>query len=93
MNHLIQGVIVFASVFPAFWLTEVRENTKAKGEVEIALKSIALELSYNHERIVYIFDYHYRISQQIDSLANLNIDSCEEMSKMDRIRKIRKNTQ
>lgn len=72
LNHLIQGVIVFASVFLAFWLTEVRENSKSEKEVEIALKSIALELSYNHDRITYTFNYHYKISKQIDSIENHN---------------------
>jgi len=72
LNHVIQGVIVFASVFLAFWLTEVRENRESEKEVEIALKSIALELSHNHDRIVYTFNYHYKISQQIDSIANHN---------------------
>lgn len=79
MNHLIQGVIVFASVFLAFWLTEVRENSKSEKEVEIALKSIALELSYNHDRIVYTFNYHYKISQQIDSIANQNPHTYKEL--------------
>lgn len=79
LNHLIQGVIVFASVFLAFWLTEVRENSKSEKEVEIALKSIALELSYNHDRIVYTFNYHNNISKQIDSIANHNPDAFEEL--------------
>jgi hypothetical protein len=79
LNHLIQGVIVFASVFLAFWLTEIRENSKSEKEVEIALKSIALELNYNHERIVYTFNYHYKMSQQIDSIANHNPDTFQEL--------------
>lgn len=79
LNHLIQGVIVFASVFLAFWLTEVRDNINTEKEVEIALKSIALELSHNHNRIVYTFNYHYNISQQIDSVANHNPNAFEEL--------------
>lgn len=79
LNHLIQGVIVFASVFLAFWLTDVRENKKSEKEVEIALKSIALELSYNHDRIVYTFNYHFKISRQIDSISNRNPDTFEEL--------------
>lgn len=79
LNHLIQGVIVFASVFLAFWLTEVRDNRKSEKEVEIALRSIALELSHNHDRIVYTFNYHYKISQQIDSIANQNPDTFQEL--------------
>jgi hypothetical protein len=79
LNHLIQGVIVFASVFLAFWLTEVRENSKSEKEVEIALKSIALELSYNHDRIVHTFNYYYKISQQIDSIANHNPDTFQSL--------------
>ena len=79
LNHLIQGVFVFASVFLAFWLTEVRENNKSEKEVEIALLSLALELSYNHDRIVYTFNYHYKISQQIDSIANHHPDTFEKL--------------
>jgi hypothetical protein len=79
LNHLIQGVIVFASVFLAFWLTEVRENSKSEKEVEIALKSIALELSYNHDRITYTFNYHYKISKLIDSIENHNPVTFQEL--------------
>jgi hypothetical protein len=79
LNHLIQGVIVFASVFLAFWLTEVRESNKTEKEVEIALQSLALELSHNHNRIVYTFNYHYKISQKIDSVANHHPDTFEEL--------------
>lgn len=79
LNHLIQGVIVFAGVFLAFWLTEVRENKKTEKEVEIALKSIALELNHNHDRIIYTFNYHYKISQQIDSIAAQNPITLNEL--------------
>lgn len=79
LNHLIQGVIVFASVFLAFWLTEVRENSKTEKEVEVALKSIALELSYNHDRIIYTFNYHYKLSKQIDSIDNHNPKALHEL--------------
>ena len=79
LNHLIQGIIVFASVFLAFWLTEVRDNINTEREVEIALKSIALELTHNQDRIVYAFNYHFKISQQIDSIANHNPDTFGEL--------------
>jgi hypothetical protein len=72
LNHLIQGIVVFASVFLAFWLTEIRENNKNKKEVEIAFKTIAIEMNYNHERIIQTFKYHYNILQQIDSIEQNN---------------------
>jgi len=72
INHLIQGVVVFSSVFFAFWLTEVRENTKQNEEIKIALKTIAIEMSYNHDRIVDVFYYHYNMLQQIDSINRNN---------------------
>jgi hypothetical protein len=77
LHHLIQGIIVFASVFLAFWLTEVRENNKTRKEVEIALKTIAIEMSYNHDRIITTFNYHHNISQQIDSIMNENPNEIE----------------
>jgi len=79
LDHIIQGLIVFASVFLAFWLTEVRESINTKKEVETALKSIALELSYNHHRIEYTFNYHLNFSQKVDSVANFSPDNYEKL--------------
>lgn len=79
LDHIIQGIIVFTSVFFAFWLTEVRENINTKKEVETALRSIALELTYNHGRIVYTFNYHLSFSQKLDSVGNFSPDNYEKL--------------
>jgi hypothetical protein len=67
-DHLIQGFIIFLSVFFAFWLTEFRESQKDSDTLEISLQYIASEISYNHNRIESIYDYHTQLLSEIDSL-------------------------
>ena len=76
-DHLIQGFVVFASVFLAFWLTEIRDNAKSRREVKTALESLAMEMTYNHDRIVQTFGYHTEFLTRIDSLAGKDIKNLE----------------
>jgi len=74
IDHLIQGVVVFASVFLAFWLTDIRTNKDVRHSVNQALENIASEMMYNHKRIEFTFDYYVDILTQIDSLQTCNPD-------------------
>lgn len=74
-DHLLQGFVVFASVFLAFWLTDIRESRKTRHDVDTALRSIALEMDYNHDRIVSVYAYHTTLIHRIDSTARLSADS------------------
>ncbi len=67
-DHLIQGFLIFLSVFFAFWLTEYRESQKDADTLEISLQYIASEMSYNHNRVESIFEYHTQLLLEIDSL-------------------------
>lgn len=69
-DHLIEAILIFASVFFAFWLTEYRESSKKAETLNISLKQIASEMVYNHKRIEFIFDYHSNLIQEIDSIKN-----------------------
>jgi hypothetical protein len=68
LDHSIQGILIFASVFVAFWLSEVRESKKNQAIVTNALENIASEMRYNHQQMVRTFNYHYPILLQLDSI-------------------------
>ena len=67
-EHLIEAVLIFTSVFFAFWLTEYRKSRNDEATLEVSLKHIASELRYNHERVEFIYEYHTNLLTQIDSL-------------------------
>ena len=67
-DHLIQAVLIFTSVFLAFWLTEIREGQKTKGVVRAALENVASEMNHNHNRMVTAYLYHIEMIMQMDSL-------------------------
>ena len=68
LDHTIQGILIFASIFVAFWLSEVRENRKNQAIVVNALENIASEMRYNHYRMVSTFNYQYHVLTQLDSI-------------------------
>ena len=68
LDHTIQGILIFASVFVAFWLSEVRENRKNQAIVVNALENIASEMRYNHQQMVRTFNYQYDIFLWLDSI-------------------------
>jgi hypothetical protein len=67
-DHLIEAILIFASVFFAFWLTEYRESRNESSTLEISLQHIASEMEYNHNRVESIFEYHSNLILEIDSL-------------------------
>lgn len=71
-DHLIQGFLIFLSVFFAFWLTEYRETQKDEETLEVSINYIASEIRYNHSRIEYIYKYHSNLLKEIDSLKEKN---------------------
>jgi hypothetical protein len=71
-DHLIQGVLIFLSVFFAFWLTEYRETQEDAETLEISIQYIASEIRYNHKRIESIFEYHTDLLTEIDNLRKLS---------------------
>jgi hypothetical protein len=79
-GHLIEAVLIFASVFFAFWLTEYRESKNDKASLDISLQHIASEMKYNHQRVEAIFEYHSSLIQEIDSIRENNESGWEQLN-------------
>jgi len=69
-DHLIEAILIFASVYFAFWLTDYRESRNEEATLKISLQHIASEMNYNHNRVESIFEYHTNLILEIDSLKN-----------------------
>lgn len=78
-DHLIEAILIFASVFFAFWLTEYRESRNEEATLKISLQHIASEMKYNHKRVESIYKYHTHLILEIDSLRNLNNSDWEKL--------------
>jgi hypothetical protein len=78
-DHLIEAILIFASVFFAFWLTEYRESRNESSTLEISLQHIASEMEYNHNRVESIFEYHSNLILEIDSLKNQTDSDWEKL--------------
>ena len=79
IDHLIQGIIVFTSVFLAFWLTEIRNRQNTEQTVKVAFENIASEMTYNHSRVEYVYDYYSGILKQLDSLESADPEKFEKI--------------
>lgn len=67
-NNLINGIIVFTSVYFAFWLTNFKEGKRIERDVQKGLKNIASEVKFNHLKIESKIDYHLEIESKLDSI-------------------------
>jgi hypothetical protein len=72
LNHTIQGIIVFSSVYLAFWLTKYNEEKSKNEQIKNSLENIANEVTINHEKIEKIIDYHINIKNKLDSIKSKN---------------------
>jgi hypothetical protein len=79
LDHFIHGFLIFASVFVAFWLSEVRENRKNQKIIENAMENIASEMRYNHHQMVRLFNYYTPLTQALDSIINNHPESLEDL--------------
>jgi hypothetical protein len=77
-DHLVHGLLIFTSVFMAFWLSERRETQKNLRVAENALINVATEMRYNHMQMVNTFNYHYTILQNIDSTQNVDPEMTDD---------------
>lgn len=82
-DHLIQGFLIFLSVFFAFWLTEYREAQKDSETLEVSIQYIASEMKYNHYRIETIYEYHTNLLTEIDSLRKQTDSNWTELDGSD----------
>ncbi len=79
LDHSIQGLLIFASVFVAFWLSEVRESRKNQKIATNALENIASEMRYNHQQMVRSFNYHYPMLLVLDSIQKNHPETLDEL--------------
>lgn len=67
-DHLLQGIFIFASVFLAFYLSDLRESKNNRAVIENGLENIAAEMVYNHYRLASSFEYFYSLITALDSI-------------------------
>lgn len=79
IDHLIQALLIFASVFLAFWLTEYRDSQIKNEAFETSMFHIASEMEFNHNRIEYVFDYYNSLLWQIDSIKKIPNSNWENL--------------
>ena len=74
-DHLIQALLIFASVFMAFWLNEYRiEKNELKNSIE-AQKSIVKELKVNLDILERWLPYHKSIFDKTVKVLNNHSDT------------------
>lgn len=64
-DHLIQGVLIFASVFLAFWLNDYRISVSERQATERALEAVVNEVTENREVLHRWAPYHREIAEQV----------------------------
>lgn len=78
-DHLIEAILIFASVFFAFWLNDYRESRNEAETLKISLQHIASEMDYNHRRIESVYENYSILIHEIDSLKNLDDSNWESL--------------
>lgn len=78
-DHLIEAILIFASVFFAFWLNDFRESRIQSETLKVSLQHIAVEMEYNHTRIESVYENYSNLIHEIDSLKNLDNSDWEKL--------------
>lgn len=78
-DHIIEAIMIFASVFFAFWLNDYRESRKEAETLKISLQHIASEMEYNHRRIESVYSNYSTLIHEIDSLRSKNDTDWEKL--------------
>jgi hypothetical protein len=65
-DHLIQGVLIFASVFLAFWLNDYRVEVQERRATEAAVEAVTREISANRAILERWAPYHLEISRRME---------------------------
>lgn len=79
-DHLLQGIFIFASVFLAFYLSDLRETKNNRKVIENGLENIAAEMVYNHYRLSSSFEYFYSLITALDSIQKNHPEEIEELN-------------
>jgi hypothetical protein len=70
-DHLIQGVLIFASVLLAFWLSELRAKQHKRAVVEASMQNLSDELTFNHSQLVKAYGYYETLLAEVRSYDSL----------------------
>jgi hypothetical protein len=74
VDHLVQGVLIFASVFLAFWLNDYRIQVGERRATQAALEAVINEVETNRGILERWSPYHREISERLEAhpLAGAN---------------------
>lgn len=79
LDHVIQFIFIFSSVYFAFWLTERREVKAIKDIEQLAIVGLYQEINFNMQSIKNVAPYHKTVSQRF----NVYLDSLESLNNLD----------
>jgi hypothetical protein len=77
-DHLIQGVLIFASVFLAFWLNDYRVEVQERRATEAAVEAVTREISENQAILERWAPYHLEISRRMEERLEGGLDGIRE---------------
>ena len=77
IDHLINAILIFASVFIAFWMNEIREKKSQNEYTNNAKEAILSELKNNLSVLERWTPYHKEILDKRDKLSLTNIDTAQ----------------
>jgi hypothetical protein len=69
VDHLIQGVLIFASVFLAFWLNDYRIQVGERRATQAAMEAVINEVETNRGILERWSPYHREISERLEAHA------------------------
>jgi len=67
VDHLIQGVLIFASVFLAFWLNDYRIQVGEQRATQAAMEAVINEVEANRGVLERWSPYHREISERLEA--------------------------
>lgn len=74
-DHLIEGILIFASVFLAFWLNEYRVSINHESETNESIQAIISEIENNLEILERWTPYHKEIIDQLKPILEQELDT------------------
>jgi hypothetical protein len=67
VDHLIQGILIFASVFLAFWLNDYRIQVGERRATRTAMDAVINEVATNQRSVERWAPYHLEISEKVEA--------------------------
>jgi hypothetical protein len=73
-DHLIQGVLIFASVFLAFWLNDYRLQVGERRATAAAMEAVVAEVAANRAILERWAPYHLEISRALEGRLQAGLE-------------------